>query len=163
MRASAHRLSLKDDLRRASPNSVRGSTCFLFLFFFVFLFLANRSPFAFLLQSAPVTSLSARETKNVKGGRKNRVRICRVSGRIARILERQGDGRRGDTSRSAVGERRETADEARERERRSRDLVFLELDEQARTLQSVSARSIFRIRLSRARFVARRPRRLRPR
>lgn len=49
------------------------------------------------------------------------------------------------------------------RPKRSRDLVFSEPGEPTRTLQSVSARSIFRNRLGRTHFVARRPRRLRPR
>lgn len=59
---------------------------------------------------------------------------------------------------SRRGEEKETEEDAgggeRAREEIERSLVFSELGEQARTLQSVSVRSIFRIRLGRARFVA---------
>lgn len=94
-------------------------------------------------------------------------RICQASGRIARILERQGDGRRGDTSRWGSRLRKSEGEEKRRDEsgvRGDREEISFSRNPAngAQTLQSASARSIFRIRLGRARFVARRSRRLRP-
>lgn len=114
--------------------------------------------------SCYVAVVEKREREQDREQRRGSGQICRASGRIARILERQGDGRRGNTSRRGSRPRsREGRETAETSSKRSRDLVFSELGEPTRTLQSVSARSIFRNRLGRTRFVARRPRRLRPR
>lgn len=69
-----------------------------------------------------------REREQGRGQRRGSGRICRATGRIARILERQGDGRRGNTSRrrsrSRSQEERETADDELKRARRDREISF---------------------------------------
>lgn len=153
-----------------SRETRRSWILFCFFFFFPSRCLSYRQFLAFLLPVRVrfvVTSSSVRSESEVKDDeikdgeeedrREGGVESVAYRGEIARILERQGDGRRGDArrrgreDRTTRGRERETADDAKI-ERRSRFLGNRRA--KARALQSASARSIFRIRLGRARFTA---------
>lgn len=143
-----------------------GSRCPLPLFSFC--------PFAFLVSSTAVTSVETSTLKGRYGGQmrrdkgKGRVEDQDESvgdwGRIVRILERHGDERREDTSLGCRGtsrpnrEREKEAEEetsgvaVERREISSRSRFLGTRGPRARLLQSVFARSIFRIRLGSCSF-----------